>query len=442
MRDGCIETGVDAFVEEHRVEHPPCRSLEAERHVGDAEHGVDPRQLGLDPLDCFDGLHRIAAEVVVARGEWERERIEDQVGRFKAVFVDGEVVDPVRHLHLPLDVAGLAPLVDEEADDGGAVLTGQRKDAAGSGVGAVAVLEVRGVEHAAPSETLEPSLHHLRLGRVEHDGSGNVGGESRRQQRHVGNAVPADVVDAEVDEVSRLLHLVFSDADTCVDVVGQHRLPERLRTVGIGPLADDEERGVLGEADPAVDRGRRGKVFRRSVCCPKRPNPVDDGCDVVGSRAAAAADHPHAELLDEVRKVACQFLGGEVIRHLTIDHLGQPGVRDARNRNAGVRREVAKRLVHLFRTGCAVQTDDVGAEGIDGRERSADLGAGEHPAGQLDGDLHLERHLAPGVGHGAAGTVDRGANREQVELGLDDQQVRSAVDEPGGLHLVGVSQSR
>ena len=49
-----------------------------------------------------------------------------EVCRLEAVALDGEVGDAVGDPHLPLDVAGLALLVDEQADDGCAVLLGER----------------------------------------------------------------------------------------------------------------------------------------------------------------------------------------------------------------------------------------------------------------------------------------------------------------------------
>ena len=70
----------------------------------------------------------------------------------------------------------------------------------------------------------------------------------------------------------------------------------------------------------------------------------------------------------------------------------------------------------------------------------ADLGAGQHAAGELDGDLRLDRHLAPDGGHGPAGADHRRLEAEQVELGLDEEQVDAALEQAGGLDLVGVAQ--
>ena len=84
--------------------------------------GVHAGQLGLDAADALDGRDAVAAQVSSPVESGKRERVEDQVAGLEAVAVDGEVVDAVGDAQLPLDVAGLALLVDEQADDGGAVL--------------------------------------------------------------------------------------------------------------------------------------------------------------------------------------------------------------------------------------------------------------------------------------------------------------------------------
>ena len=59
--DGRVESGLDALVEEDRVEDLAGGRVEPERDVGQAEHGVDAGQLGLDPADALDGLDAVAA---------------------------------------------------------------------------------------------------------------------------------------------------------------------------------------------------------------------------------------------------------------------------------------------------------------------------------------------------------------------------------------------
>ena len=64
--DGRVEAGLDALVQEHRVEDVAGGRLEAEGDVGQAERGVDAGQLGLDAPDGLDGGDAVAAEVLVA----------------------------------------------------------------------------------------------------------------------------------------------------------------------------------------------------------------------------------------------------------------------------------------------------------------------------------------------------------------------------------------
>ena len=110
--------------------------------------------------------------------------------------------------------------------------------------------------------------------------------------------------------------------------------------------------------------------------------------------------------------------------------LGSPAFGQARQRHGGGLAEVAQRLVHLDRPGRAVEAEHVDAERAERRDRRADLGAGEHPTGQLDRHLGLDRHDATVSDHGAMTGRDRGLAREQVVDRLDDQQVDAAVEEP------------
>ena len=65
---------------------------------------------------------------------------------------------------------------------------------------------------------------------------------------------------------------------------------------------------------------------------------------------------------------------------------------------------------------------------------------GQHPAGQLDRHLRLQRHDAVERRHGPAGAVDGGLDRQHVELRLDEQQVDAALEQPERLLLVGVAE--
>ena len=161
---------------------------------------------------------------------------------------------------------------------------------------------------------------------------------------------------------------------------------------------------------------------------------------MLGGGAAAPADHVHPQLGDVPREVVGELVGADVVVHAAVHHLREPGVGDAGHRHGGLLGEHPEMLAHLGRAGGAVQPEHRRAQGGQGGQRRADLGAGQHPAGHLNGDLNLQRHLPPDRGHGPAATVDGCLGPEQVVLGLDDEQVHPAVQQAPGLDLEGVAQ--
>ena len=132
---------------------------------------------------------------------------------------------------------------------------GQRGDLREAGLRAVAVLVVDGVDDRAAAELLQPGPEDGHLGGVQHDRQGGGGGEAAGQLLHVGDAVAAHVVDAQVEHVRALADLVAGHLHAVVPAAFQHRLAELLRAVGVRPLADRQVRGVLAERHGLVERG-------------------------------------------------------------------------------------------------------------------------------------------------------------------------------------------
>ena len=337
-------------------------------------------------------------------------------------------------------VAGLALLVDGEADDSGAVLPGQGEDPVAARAGRLPVLQVGGVEHRPAADVLQAGLQHRRLGRVEHQGEGGGGGEAPGDLVHVGHPVAADVVDADVEDVGAFLHLLLGDLHAGVPVAGQHGLPELLRAVGVGPLADRQVGGVLGEGHCGVD-GRAARLHHRFPPDGRAaPHRVDHTAEVLRRRAAAAADDVDAELGGEAVVGGGQLVRGEVVVGGAVDDRRQPGVGQARQERAGLARQVPQMLGHLPGAGGAVEPDDVGPQRLQRGQRGADLGADQHPAGGLHRHLDHERHGLVRLGHGPPAGDHRRFGLEEVVDRLDQQDVDAAGQQPRDLGLVAVAQ--
>ena len=162
-----------------------------------------------------------------------------------------------RGAHLPVRGARLALLVDAGGHDRRAELGGQAQEPVEARAGSLALFEVDRVEDRLAAEPRERGARDGGLGGVDHDRHRGLGGQAAHHLVHVRDAVGAGVVDAHVEQVGALLDLVAPDAHAGVPVPVEHRLAELLGSVGVGSLADQQDRRVLAVRGGGVD-GRDG----------------------------------------------------------------------------------------------------------------------------------------------------------------------------------------
>ena len=441
VHDGRVQSGLDALVEEHRVQHLPGRGVQAEGDVRQAQGGLDVGMCVLDPADRLDGLDAVAAGLLLAGGDREREAVDEDVLRGDAVVVAQVGDEAVGDAQLPVGSARLAVLVDGQGDDPSPVLLDQRDDLGEPRAGAVPVLVVDRVHDRATAEHLQPGLEDGRLGGVQDDRQGRGRGQPAGQLAHVVDPVAAHVVDAQVEQVRAVADLLAGDLDAGLPVPGQHRLAEGLGPVGVRPLPDGQVGGVLPEGHRLV-QGRRGRlvdVLARADLA--SAHPLDDGTQVLGGGTAAPADQRQPVVAREVVVRGGQLGGGQRVVGAVGGEHGQPRVGHRRDADPCVAGQVAKVLAHLGRAGGAVQPDHVDAQRLEGGQGRADLGAEQHGAGGLDRHLGDQGDVRPpGGGHRPAGTDERGLGLQEVLSRLDQDRVDPALQKPRHLLGVGVTQ--
>ena len=171
-----------------------------------------------------------------------------------------------------------------------------------------------------------------------------------------------------------------------------------------------------------------------------RAEALDDRAEVLRRRTAAATDDVDAELADEPLVRVGEPVRREVVVRVTVHDRRQPGVRQAREERARVLLQVLEVLGHLGRAGGAVQAEHVGLHRLERGDGGADLRADEHASGGLHRHLDHQRDGAAGVAHRPAAGDDRRLGLEQVVDGLDEQHVRAALEQAGGLELVVVAE--
>ena len=440
MHDRGIESSFDTFVEEHTVEHVASCRRQTKAHIGHAQSRVTAGDLGLDASNRFDGVKGVAAQVVIARRQRERQSVEDQIARIESVTLGSDVMESVSDLHLPFDVSRLAAFVDEETDHGGAVIASQGEHSVHSGSLGVAVFEIRRIENGSAAEVFERRFENLGFGRVENQRNADLSGESLGEFVHVLRSITSDVVDAQVQDMGPFADLIVGHLDAGVPVGCEHGFTEGFGAVGVGAFADDQKRVVLGERDGAVERGDTGLHHGGSAWRFEMADRLDDLAKMLRCGAAAPADDSDSEFGHVMMMELGEFGGGQVVVGRAIHNAGESSVGKHADRNRAVMGEMTKVFLHLGGTRCAVDANDIGAQTGDRRERRPDLGSHEHAACGFHRDLNLDgnvstfgAHRPPASGHG-------GFDLEQIHTGLDQKQIASTHDQSAGLNLVGVTE--
>ena len=317
-----------------------------------------------DPLERLDA---VAPALLHAGRKREGQRVEEQVLGSEAVAVDRDVVDGLARRAASTRRCGPAPPRRCRC-------TRPRRRSRGA--------RRRKVSRRVPGASPSSRFTELRTGRppsncsaasatgpsVVSTMSGTLDWVAKRLRHlgHVGDPVGARVVDADVDQVRPLLHLVAGHGHAGVPVGVEHGLAEllasRWRWCARRPRGTKCPGGRAPTCRWTPPRARA----RGWRACGRAPRAaLDDRRQVGGGGAAAPADRGHAELGDEAVVELGQLLGREVVVHLAVDHRRQAGVGQARDRDRAVGREVAERLAHLGRPGRAVEADDVDLHGVE-----------------------------------------------------------------------------
>ena len=161
------------------------------------------------------------------------------------------------------------------------------------------------------------------------------------------------------------------------------------------------------------------------------------GFQMLGSRAATAANNAYTVILHEVFVKVGQVFGRELVDRVAADVLRQARIRQNRDVFGGVQAQVSDCLIHLRRPGRAVQTDHVNVVRFKRRERRANLGPEQHGAGFLQRDLHLNGQALSRFAHCLQHRDRRDLRLQQVLTRFDEQHIDPAFDQRQRLLFVG-----
>ncbi len=257
--DRAAHAGAARVVEEHRVQHGARGRVQPEADVGQPEDDLDIGKFGADRGDALQRPLRQLAIVLVAGGDGEGQRIDQQVGLRQAVPVAGEIDQPAGDAQFVLDRLRHADFVDGQRDHRGAELLRQHQAIGGV---LLAVLEVDRVDDRLAAVQLQRGLDHRGFGAVDHQGRIHRGGEAAHHLSHFGGFVAADEGGADVERVGAFADLLAAHGDAAVPVVHLLQFAPFLRAVGVAAFADREDGVLLAQRHGLIEAGDAGHPDR------------------------------------------------------------------------------------------------------------------------------------------------------------------------------------
>ncbi len=435
--DAHVHPRLDGVVEEHRVHRLAHRlvSAEGERQVRDAARDMRVGQRSAYPPRRLDEGDAVAVVLVDAGRDRKDVGVEDDVLRREADFLCQELVGARADRHLALERVRLALLVERHDHDRRAVAAHEARMMQER---LLAFLHRDGVDQALALQALEAGFDDREFRRIDHHrhaGDVRLGGDEIEELDHRGFGVDETLIHVDVDDLRPGRHLVAGDGKRAGEIAGRDQLAKLRRARDVRAFADVHERDVGGEGERLEAGEAHQRRDRRNWARPDVADRLGDRADVVGRRAAAAADDVDEAVAGEAADLGRHRLGAFVV---LAEGVGKAGVGIGADERVGRPRNLFEVLAHGARAERTVEAD---GEGLGVPDRMPEGGrrlAGERAAGAVGdraGDHQRQAQVA--LGEGLLAGENRGLGVQRVEDGLDQDQVRAAVDQAADLLAVG-----
>ncbi len=434
--DPHVEAGLDGVVQEGRVHRLADRlvAAEGERHVAHAAGGLRAGTGFLNLPHAFDEFDGVVGVLFDPRADGEDVGVEDHVFRCEADLFGQQAEGPLGDGRLAVGRDGLPLFVEGHHDGGRPVTADEPRLPQELGF---AFFQADRIDDAFALHALEARLDHRPLRAVDHQrdaGDFGLGGDQVQERRHGLFAVEERFVHVDVEDVGAVGDLVAGDLESRFVIAAADEAGEFFRAGDVRPLADDDEiafgpqRQRLQAAQARIAGNRRTRTRGDVFHC------VGDGADVLGRRAAAAADDIEPAVLGELTQQPPHVLGRFVV---AAEFVGQAGVGMAAHEAGGNPRKFLDVGPHAVGAQGAVETHAQCRKMRDRVPKGLDRLAGEGPAAGV-GDRGRDHHGqvdAPLIEELRDGEQAR-LEVERVERRLRHQEVDATVEQ--GLDLLAV----
>ncbi len=435
--DPHVHARLDGVIEEYRMHRLAHRlvAAEREREVGDAPRDMRMGQRLTDLPRGLDEGDAIAVVLLDAGRDGEDVGVEDDVLGRKIGLLGQQLVGARADRDLALERVGLALFVERHHHHRRAI--GAHEASLAQEL-LLAFLHRDRIDDRLALDAFEPGLDHREFRRIDHHRHARdvrLGSDEVEELDHHRLRIDEPLVHVDVDDLRAIRDLIAGDDERARIVARGDELAELGRAGDIGALPDVDERNVGGERERLEARephqGRDGRRGARLMLVDR----LGDGADVVRRRAAASSHYVDNAIGGELADLRRHRLRALVI---LAEGVGQAGVRigaDERIRRLGDLRQV---LAHRARAKRAIEADGKGTRVAHRMPERGRRLAGQGAARAVgDGARDHQRHGCAALSESLEAGEDRGLGVERVEYGLDEENLRAAVDQPPDLLAIG-----
>ena len=359
--------------------------------------------------------------------------IEDDVFGREAVFGQ-QFVGAAGDRDFPFESIGLTLFVEQHYDGRRSVTADQSGPVQEL---PLAFFQRDRVDYRFTLHAFEPRFEHFPFRRVDHDRDPcdvRFGHHEVQEVAHRRRAVDQPVIHADIDDLSAAFDLLPRYGQRFFVFFFTDQAGEFGRSGHVRPFADVDE--VSFGRDPQRFQSAERSYVLRFRDCARRVFRCDlrDGGDVFRRRAAASADDVQQAFV-QVGSDRCRHHFGRFV--VTAEAVRQSGVRVRRYGAPGDRRQPFDVRQHQFGAVAAVQSYRKRIRMGDRSVESLDRLPGQRPsAGVGDGSGDHHRNPSSAFGESLLDGEQRGFRVQRVEDRLDQQHVRSAVQQTA--HLFGI----
>src|SRR5215217_60090 len=393
-------------------------------------------QVFLNPACSIDKIYRIIIVFFQTRSNRQDVRVENDVLRRKAQFIDQDIIRPRTDLYSSLIIVGLSLLIKSHYHHGSTVV----HNLAGTFPEFIFTLLQRNrVYDTLSLQAFQTGLNNRPLRRIYHDRQfRNVRFRSNQVQEfgHRSLRIDHPLIHVYIDHLRTTFNLLAGYGKCSFKIAAQDQFRKFRRSGNVGPLTHVHKNAFRGNRYRFKPTQAHVVVNLRNLSWRNTLSFFGDTANVLGGSPATTTYNINKAMLNEILHQVCRFM-----RHLIVcaKLIRQACVRVGRNIAARLGRKLLNMGAHVFSTQRTVKTDAQWF-GMDHRVQKSlsSLSAQRSSRSIRDGTRDHDLNFTTYNFFIFFNRENRGLSIQCVKNGLDQQKIRAAIYQAAYLLIISI----